>query len=194
MSDDKRLAKRKKQMDELYAAIGEFVVKFEFINFYIEKGIILLLQSQGLRSQQVAQILIAGQTAEPLKTNYQSLIYQTQNLNPTEKLMIENAFKRLVKVIEARNDIIHSTWFIGWGNETTEDFSVASSMKSHKNKSGAAIKSFDYQVNDFKNLIDETEELSKIFSRLSSIYIWGHSIERNFIIKSDGNLSVPENT
>ena len=178
-------------MDALYRAIGEFVVKFEHACFGVQLCIVFLLDRAGLRDQRVTQILLAGVTAEPLRALFQSLVAQTQTLNDREKKMVENALNRLQRLTFERNDIVHSTWFVGAGNDTTTDFSEAIGMKYHKNKEGAAPKSFNRTASDFEMLTAEADELAQVFLRLNGCFVGGFSVERNFVLSADGRVSIP---
>jgi hypothetical protein len=109
-------------------------VKFEHACHAIQFGIIGLLACAGLQNQGVAQIIVAGLTAEPLRKLFQSLVAQSQILNDNEKKILNIMLKRFQELTNERNDIIHSMWFVGWGDENTTDFSQVKGMKYHKNE------------------------------------------------------------
>ncbi len=139
----------KNQTNELYASIGKFLVNFELVCFNIRTAIIFILYDSGLKNQQLTNIMLAVHTAEPLKSILHSLIGEAVRLNENEKEIIKNIFARIQKLIESRNNIVHSTWFIGWSNKTMIDFSEASGYKLHRNKDGEATKTFKYKKEDF---------------------------------------------
>ena len=64
-------------------------------------------------------------------------------------------------------------------------------MKLHKNKGGAAIKSFDRKAYDFSLLTVEAKALGDIFRRLHGCIAFDHSVERNFVVSEQGYVSVP---
>ena len=176
------------QTNELYASIGKFLVNFELVCFYIRKAIIIILYDSGLKNQQLANIMLAGYTTEPLKSILHSLIGEAVQLNENEKKIIKNIFARIQKLIESRNNIVHSTWFIGWSNKTMIDFSEASGYKLHKDKGGVATKTFKYKKEDFKKLSKEAEILSKIVLRLHGCISGNFSIEKNFDFDKNSNV------
>jgi len=178
----------KNQTNELYASIGKFLVNFELVCFNIQTAIIFILYDSGLKNQQLTKIMLAGHTAEPLKSILHSLIGETVPLNENEKEIIKNIFTRIQKLIESRNNIVHSTWFIGWSNETMIDFSEASGHKLHKNKDGEATKTFKYKKEDFKKLSKEAEILSKLILRLHGCISGNFSIEKNFDFDKNNNV------
>lgn len=191
MNTDERKRRWKQDTDELYRAIGEFVVKFEYTCHTIQTSIVFLLGRAGLTDQRIAQILLAGLTADPLRGLLQSLVAQTQSLSEKEQAILKNAFDRFQKLTERRNDVVHTTWAVGWGSEDQADFSEAAGMKFHKNKTGAAIKVFRRNTDDFKALSSEAEALSGIFFRLNGCFTFGFAIEKNFVVSADGRVSEP---
>ena len=176
------------QTNELYTSIGKFLVNFELVCFNIRTAIIFILYDSGLKNQQLANIMLAGHTAEPLKSILHSLIGETVRLNENEKKIIKNIFARIQKLIESRNNIVHSTWFIGWSNETMIDFSEASGYKLHKDKDGEVIKTFKYKKEDFKKLSKKAEILYKLVLRLHVCISGNFSIEKNFDFDKNSNV------
>jgi len=188
MNEEERLKVRDLQTGELYANIGEFVVKFEHLCHAMQTSITFLMHGQDLKNQQVANILLAGYTADHLRTLFESLIGELVKINDNEKKIVKNIFSRIQKLTERRNDVVHSTWYIGWGNEQTQDFSEAPGHKLHKNKQGAALKAFNYKAEDFLELVEEAEKLSSLVMRLHGCVTGEFSIEKNFKINETGNV------
>ncbi|ODS33581.1 MAG: hypothetical protein SCARUB_01315 [Candidatus Scalindua rubra] len=188
MNEQERRERWKKDTDELYCSIGEFVVKFEHVCHALQTDIVSLLDRAGLHNQSITQILLAGITAEPLRTLFESLVCETQTLNNIERKILKNALNRFQSLTQERNDIVHSIWFIGWGNESSADFSEASGMKFHKNKSGAALKTFNQKAKDFDKLSQEAESLAKIFLRLHGCFVGGLAVGRNFVLSDEAKF------
>jgi hypothetical protein len=184
-------AQETSQAKALYEAIGRFVVEFEQACHEIQICVVFILWKAGLHDQRVSQIVIAGMTAEPLRTLFESLVGQQVPLNEIEKKMVKNAISRFQKLTSDRNDVIHTTWNIGWGDGTYDDFSTASGSKFHKNKDGAAAKSFENKAEDFALLTQEARELHDVFQRLNGCFVAGFSVEKNFVFLPNGLVSVP---
>lgn len=188
MNEEERLKIRDLQTSELYANIGEFVVKFEHLCHAMQSVIIFMMHGQGLRNQQVANILLAGYTADPLRALLESLIGEIVKTNDNDKKIIKNILLRIQKLTENRNDVVHSIWYIGWGNEQTQDFSDAPGHRLHKNKQGAALKTFNYKSDDFSAFVEEAEKLYSLIMRLHGCITTEQlSIEKNFKINDAGN-------
>lgn len=191
MNDTERKEIWKRDTDEIYRSIGAFVVKFEHVCHAVHVAIVFLLSCAGLQNQRVSQILLSGITAEPLRTLFESLVGEIQQLNDNERKIVKNALNRFQTLTQQRNDIIHSTWFVGWGNEASADFSAVSGVKFHKDQHGAAPKSFKSTAEDFDKLSQEAEVLASIFHRLYGCFVGGFSIENNFVITEGGEVHVP---
>ncbi|MBD2501725.1 hypothetical protein [Anabaena azotica] len=183
--------KLNEQTNELYSAIGEFIVEFEQVCHAISLNIKFILHNDGLKNQRIPDIILAGLTADPLQSMLRSLIHELRDLDETEKKIIKNIFDRLQKLIKQRNDIVHSTWFIGWGSETESDFSVAYGMKYYKSSTSNEPKVFEKTYQDFNKLTEEAKKLKDVFQRLIGCLVAGYSIKKNFIFDSNGDVSVP---
>lgn len=193
MSPEERLSKRDAETSELYRTIGEFVVSFEMVCHSLQHAITFLLHGAGLRNQQASSIILSGMTADPLCNVFQSLVGELTNLSDAERAIVKNLTSRFKTLNEDRNDIIHSTWFVGWGNEKTTDFSSATGYKHHRSKRGAGVKSFERTAQDFQLLAAEAKILGKAFIRLSGCISAGISIDKNFEVSPDGRVSLPTN-
>lgn len=113
MNEIERNQKYLKQTHEIYAAIGRFVVQFEHVCLAMQSVIIWVLDRYGLHDQDFSNALLCGLTARPL---YQTLASVLAKIQPTEnigKQIVDNIVKRLQKLVEQRNDIIHRAWFVG---------------------------------------------------------------------------------
>lgn len=169
-----------KPYDCLYNAIGKFCVEFEQLFFEIQNTIMTILDREGLQNINVLQLLLAGDTAESLRQKLLSLLPETVKLNEAEKKIIKNIFSRIQKLINDRNDILHSTWFIGWIREPFEMASSAIGQKYDKNKKGINTKRFNYKVEDFDAAIKKAMELKSLIIRLKVCLSAYYSIENNF--------------
>ena len=72
------------QTKELYAAIGRFSVEFEHVCFAMRRIATSILAEKGLHNRNVLDILLADQTAEPLRSLVESPLSETQSLSNIE--------------------------------------------------------------------------------------------------------------
>lgn len=184
--------KRVVEVDALHQAIGEFAVAFEGISHQQFRCIEVLLESAGLRDESVMQILFADYTSEPMRVMLQSLIGQLRPHDEREQAVLKNLFVRHQKLISRRNEVMHGTWMIGYGNPQTTDWGTAFGWKLGKNRKGARVKGLEYRVEDFNELTQEANELFKAFFRLWGCYSYGYDVAQNFDTADDGTVSAPD--
>lgn len=192
MNEDERQKKLKEQSDELYRSYGEFAVKFEHVCYAIHTAMVFMLQMEGLKNQKVAQVLLAGHTADPIRSLFSALVAETQSLDQTDKKILDSVLKRFQVLTEKRNDVIHGAWFIGWASATDTDFSVAPGYKHHRSNKGAASKTFRYSPADFQGLANEAEALAAIFQRMKGCFLFGYDVSKNFCVDENGQVSIPQ--
>lgn len=166
--------------DELYAAIGKFCVEFEQLCFEIQNTIMTILDREGLQNEGLLKILLAGDTAEPLRQKLLALLPMTVSLNDQEKKIVKNIFSRIQKLINLRNDILHATWFVGWVREPIDMAKSAMGQKYDKNKEGKNTKKFNYKVADFSELTEKAMRLKSLIVRLKVCLSANYSIESNY--------------
>ena len=181
---------RDSQMKELHRAIGEFAVAFESVTHQEWRCISWLLYSAGLKDQQIVQILLAGYTAGRMRAMLQSLIGHIRPENNAEEAIVKDLLDRHQRLISRRNDVLHGTWFIGYGNEETTDWSTAIGFKLGKDGKGAKNKTFQYKVEDFEEMIGEAESLTVALDRLTGCFTGGHAVEKNLKVDDAGRVSV----
>jgi len=121
------------------------------------------------------------------------MIYETLELKDEEQQIFKIILKRVQTLIDSRNNIIHSTWFVGWANPQDIDFSEASGHKLIKGKSGAGVKNFKYTSSDFDKLSNECDAVVELINRLWACTTGNYEISKNFIITETGSVSVPSN-
>ena len=181
-------------MGDVYRAIGEFVTSFEQVCSALQSGIIFILHQEGLKNQKIAHVILAGMTAEPLTSLYAAMVAESQGLTDGEQKLVDGVLTRFRELTKVRNDILHSTWFVGYGNKDTIDWSVAETMKYHKNKKGAVYKTGEYSSDNLRPHITEANELAAVVNRLLACFLGDRSIIRNFTISADGKMSVPSSS
>lgn len=188
-------AERKKiyeaQTGQLYEAIGKCVVNFEHVCFTMHEGITLLLCWDGLRTQRLARVLLADLTAYPLKSILQAMIAELAPLPPEEKVICDTIFSRVQKLIERRNDIIHSTWFVGWAHPEDTDFSTVDGHKWARGKKGAEFKPFMHTREDFDAFAIECDLVAALIRRLWGCFLGDHQLTKNFVVDGAGNIACP---
>jgi hypothetical protein len=111
--------------------------------------------------------------------------------NATEEAIVKDLLNRHQRLITRRNDVLHGTWLIGYGNEETTDWGTAVGWKPGKNKKGGKLKTFKYKVEDFEELTQEANALASALSKLTGCFTSDSDVEKNFEVDDDGRVSVP---
>ena len=189
MHQTERQEKLDRQTAELYQAVGEFTVNFEHVTYTMQQGVISLMQLSGLKSYQVGEILLAELTAHPLKSMLQALLAELLVLSTDDRKICDNLFARTQKLIEQRNNIIHSTWFVGWAHADDTEFSDALGQKLSRGKTGAKAKTFTYKAEEFRLHSAECKKVSTLLFRLNACALRGRSISKNFVTSKTGVVS-----
>jgi ATP-dependent DNA ligase len=166
----------------IYRSIGEFTVKFETVCSSLRNCIIFMLDGAGLKDQRIAHILLASLTVDSLKNVFENLVKLTQGLDDDEQKILRDILFRFQKLTEERNTIIHSTWFIGYGNEDTVDFSEASSYKLYRNGKGKTMRFRKYTAKYLDELTKEADTLSTLFNRVNGCFMLGLRLTNDQIL------------
>ena len=153
--------------DEIYRAIGQFAVKFEHVVLSLLTGIRFLLHRGGLVSPNLANVMLAGLTAEQLKSILQAMIPEFVVLDQRDERIVKEIFKKVVNIIEKRNDIIHRSWLVGWPGVKQTEFSKVHGSKFKRGKKGIEFKPVSYTVMDFDSLSAECDYAVMLIDRLA---------------------------
>jgi|GEM_PF-1220606 len=191
MDDLEKARLYKEQTDDIYRSIGKFSVKFEQIVHSMSVGITMMLSMNGLKNQQLSHIMLAELTAYPTKSIFGSMIAEVGELSDKDKQILNGILKRIQTLIDSRNDIVHSTWFVGWASPKKPIFDEVSGHKLTRGKSGADVKGFKFKSKDFDELSHECELVNELVMRLWGVALYGNSIEKNFVVSVNGEISVP---
>jgi len=187
--DEDTKQKYEEQTEDLYAAIGRFAVEFEHVCYRMRVIIMTILAKEGLSNEQVMQILLSDQTAEPLRAVVASLISETATLSDTDRKIVNKILKEIQDLTKLRNDVIHGTWFIGWASFEDTEFKNAPGIKFKKDKAGVATKTFSWKESDFDELTERAKDLTNLLARLGGCIAGNFKLENNFLLAADGGLS-----
>ncbi len=169
MSKEPRVSKeqREAQTESLYAKVGKIAVLGEHVNFAMHACSLQVLQMKGL-PQNYAETVLVGQNLENMRRTWESLMKVHYADDADAIGMINHLSNRLDNIIRRRNDTVHRLWFVGWGNEETESYDVADSIKGTRDtgKNGqGGVKYTNKDKNDFEEIIEEMQKLNKLVLR-----------------------------
>jgi hypothetical protein len=181
-------APSEQQTSALYAALGEFAVEFEHVCFAMRCIIMSILHEQGLRNEKVLNILLAEQTAEPLRSLTASLFAETQQFSENDEKIIGSVLSKVQVLTQERNDVLHSTWFIGWYGTANGDFGNAPSIKPKRSKKGDISLDRTWRIEQFDILTARAKALSDNLRSINTCLSGGYKLHDNFRLGRDGSV------
>lgn len=188
MVDPQHQEKYDQQTRDLYAALGRFVVGFELVCRHATTAITIALSKAGLHDQHYANILLADLTADPIKKTMIAVAAHAIQPVGKDAEILQAIGRQFQRLIEARNQLLHSTWYVGWANDSQSEFDVANAVKLKKSKDGVVINALDYKVEDFDRHTTDAELLCNILVRLQGCLVGGFSLEKNFSLTHAGKV------
>jgi hypothetical protein len=154
-------AERIAQVTEVYAWVGKIVVHGELLANAMRISCVMLLNSLKL-DQQVGHALFAGQNIEAMRRFFASLFLHSFKGSNEDQQIIRKLIDQIDKANSRRNEVVHTTWFVGWGNEETEDFRDVDGIKfGHSLTEGGYMLTMR-KIQKYKNLYDDLERLTKL--------------------------------
>jgi hypothetical protein len=172
------------QEHDLHAAIGKFVVSFEHVCRAMQECVVGALVKDGLETESLARAPLVGLTARPLFKSFKAVVTELRKDDPEDMRILENVLKRIERLIETRNDVIHQTWLIGWGNP--KESSVAKGWKFKLTKRGVESIRREATVEEFKNLSEQAAELSDIVMIVGFCLVTGSPFSKLLKMEEDG--------
>ncbi len=123
---------------------------------------------------------------------YQSLVGHLisnveDKIDSTELRTIRGVLKQIKAdyqaVCDKQNNHLHATWFVGWGNDTTTDFSEIGFIRGKSTRDGLKFMAGPKQANDVIALAKECEDLADFFYRFHAALTWhtGSIVSNNFV-------------
>jgi hypothetical protein len=129
---------RAAQMNDIYQALGLFLVEFSRMVSSMEVG---LLYVTGGADQRLIRAIVAELTADPLARAWRSAMIQATELTENDKRVLSGVAAEISSLINLRNDWAHGIWFVGYGDEATGDWSRAGLMRFKNSAKGLAAPS-----------------------------------------------------
>jgi len=168
---------------ETYEMLGRYSVGFEEFCGAMLSCIRNLLCIQGLKNDDVQEILLAGMTADPLLSKLHSLVNAVIAKNENEQKIYSRVFNQFTSLINERNIYIHSNW-VGFSikNNGQEEFHLVGS-KLGSNKSGAATKTSNPKKSDLECSIKNCRDACIQLALIMRIIIGVRTLSECFEVK-----------
>lgn len=188
---------RAKHMAEQFAALGEFVQAFESVVFMCRSGI-RTLSGSAQNHPALAMILEHKvMTAQPLLEIWRACLDMSLSAlgKPEQKTAREVAdqiAKDFSDLIRIRNELVHGTWFIGFGNEHTVDWSEFHAQKAKVTKTGLKYAELPKTAEELRSL---SSRAAGVRDLLLSLSLWAVVPEAKFprmFVNINGEWCSPE--
>jgi hypothetical protein len=134
VTESARETVRLAQMNEIYQALGHFLVAFSKMVNTMETQLYFAVGGD----QQLLMAITIELTAYPLAQAWRSVMTRATDLSENDRKVLSGLRAEIGDLIELRNDWMHGTWFVGYGNETTTDWSGAALVRFKNTKSGVS--------------------------------------------------------
>lgn len=158
-----------------YAAIGEFVVEFEWICWHIRHLISMVLQFHGLNNWKLSEIILnqPSFSADPLASSLSSMIGEILSANVDVMSKVNEFRSGFQKLSRVRNDLLHGFWLIGPDVVEVTDHEHPTEIHGERrtpNKGGANIKTVR-TIAEIKEHINEAKRLKELSKALMSAVV-----------------------
>ncbi len=141
MTEPSRETGRLAQMNEIYQALGQFLVEFSRMVSAMESDLYFAVGG----NQHLFWSVTAELTADPLARAWRSIMAQSTDLTEDDRKVLSGICGEITDLITLRNDWSHGTWYVGYGNESTDDWSRAA-LQRFKNSSKGLMTPSDLEV------------------------------------------------
>lgn len=181
-------AKIKAQIEGQYAALGKFIQEFGQICNGLRMSFNFLLQFQGLKDQNIAQIIIHNKaiTAAPLLEIMAALAGRLIGEDAIGMEILKQIKKRFLDLIEIRNEFAHGDWYIGWGNAEKSDYSEMDAHILKTSKKGIKVKTLPKSEQELLTLVEECKQVNTLCMRFFFGVSMGHEPIKNFTKDKNG--------
>lgn len=181
--------KAKELSDSLYPTIGEFVVSFEAISHAIRMGIGTLLKKNGLRNHHLSDILVGDLTMQPLQATYRALLSATEQLDSIEVAILDDIFRRVCRLAEHRNRILHSAWFIDFRNPDDIRDGLLLSYKPGRTKKGAKECPSRVAIQEVRDVTKEARVVADLVHEIDMCVYASTKISTRFRMDEQGTAT-----
>lgn len=177
--------KYQRQTQELYALIGEFVVKFEMLCQHMRLAILMNCSDSSIDSKRSLHALMAEMAASQLLNSFKAVMFEQPNQTEFGRKLFSTLCNQIKILIEQRNEIVHGTHYIGWGNQDTEDWSSVDRVRMKITKDGLDFRSQVINEESMRPLIEDCDSFAQHVLGLASLLLPfpnPPSFEKNYTI------------
>ncbi|MVT37354.1 hypothetical protein GO497_08995 [Acidovorax citrulli] len=118
--------------------------------------------------------LTGEMTAAPLLSSYRSIM--ALRCREEDRPFFKVLCTRIQRITEQRNNIVHGTWYVGWGNDPMSMFFDAPGVKIKNSSSGPKDVNMTLSEDTFRPFIRECQELHELVFLMTVSVIDGSAV------------------
>ncbi len=157
--------KHQNQAEEFIFELGKFVLAFERICDLMRYNIMFILRSQGLTNQGMEQVIIGNKASAELQILLGALFCEIPDQDEDDKRSVKGLLKKIKKLTEERNILLHSSWNLGDKAADSELYAATIRYRTKQN-SGSDAEIHGYSARYVKKLRHELKAAEVLLGRL----------------------------
>jgi hypothetical protein len=159
---------------QFYESVGRFAVAFEDFCNTMSNAIRSALEVKGLIDYKMQDVILSDMSAYQLKTLLQNITGVVIEQSDVNIEICKKIFKEVTGLIEERNEIIHSNWFIlEVSDENTTSLDI-SAERVKANARGETVRIKEIAIGELEDACKRCHDLRWKISGLMRCFI-GHS-------------------
>jgi hypothetical protein len=169
------------QTSALYARLGRYLVDYGQFIFMLRRCLFVrLVPGQAIKEE--AALVVDELSDRALVRAVERLVRYVRSPDEREELIVRDVFARIRRAIERRDQIIHSTWYVGWGNEYTQRWDTAEREKRQGGSRGGKILNETFDDSKLRADLVELFRTHEVAERLLMLALYPLSDERPSIV------------
>jgi len=158
--------RHQEQAHEFLKELGEFVLSFERVCENMRHAIMFMLRSQGLNNQDMAFVIVGDKTSSELQVLFGALFMEMPNQDEDDKKCVKELLKRIKKITEQRNILLHSAWDLGHQASWDKEILAVATRFRTKQNTGADIQPHGVNPSYLRELGLELTSIQVLVERL----------------------------
>jgi hypothetical protein len=157
--------KHKEQAEEFLLSLGKLTHAFERVCAEMRYLIMFMLRSQGLKNQDMEQVIIGDRGARDLQELFSALYGEFPDHDEDDRKAVKDLLESIDRLTKGRNKLVHGNWDLG--TEGAEEEYVAVTLRFRKKrKKGALVEELRSSTADANKLIQDAKRAQVLLQRL----------------------------
>jgi hypothetical protein len=147
------------EADQLYVAIGEFIVVFSTVVMEMRRFLQGAIARKGTREYRLMNATFEGMTANPIKAAFLTVCSQIRDLDENDQKVRKALDISVSRLMRRRNQIAHADWLVGEYLRKPASGTVA--VKIRSSNEFLDIEHLDLNADLVKRLGEQASEVRK---------------------------------